>query len=284
MTTISPTVVSPSTRSLHRAPAVQLVADRPLDPDSSTSVAKALALLSCFTPNRPAMGVSEIARQAQLPKSTAHRLLAVLVDWDMVTKRGTEYSPGARLNELAALGSQPDNHELRRVALPHLLDLYEITHETVNLGILTGQDVLYIDKIHGHNGVNSPACVGGRLRAANTAIGKALLAFSDQKVIARVSANLRPATSLSVSSAAQLDRDLAATRRCGVAYDRQESQPGLTCIAAPIRSWSGAIVAAVSISGPVHRFRPADAAPAVRTAAAGIARHVQEAAWRRATR
>ncbi|UHJ58169.1 IclR family transcriptional regulator C-terminal domain-containing protein [Mycolicibacterium fortuitum] len=111
-----------------------------------------------------------------------------------------------------------------------------------------------------------------------------MLAFSDQKVIARVSANLRPATSLSVSSAAQLDRDLAAIRRCGVAYDRQESQPGLTCIAAPIRSWSGAIVAAVSISGPVHRFRPADAAPAVRTAAAGIARHVQEAAWRRATR
>ncbi|MFN3006260.1 IclR family transcriptional regulator [Mycolicibacterium wolinskyi] len=263
---------------------MQLVAGRPLDPDSSTSVAKALALLSCFTPNRPAMGVSEIARRAHLPKSTAHRLLAVLVDWDMVTKRGTEYSPGARLNELAAIGSKPNNHELRRVALPHLLDLYEITHETVNLGILTGHDVLYIDKIHGHNGVNSPACVGGRLPAANTAIGKALLAFGDEGVVARISANLRPATSLSVSSPAQLNRDLAAVRRSGVAYDRQESKPGLTCVAAPVRSWSGGVVAAISISGPVHRFRPADAAPAIRAAAAGIAKHVQQATWRRAAR
>ncbi|MUL46081.1 IclR family transcriptional regulator [Mycobacterium sp. CBMA293] len=284
MTTISPAVVSPPSGSRHRTPAVQLVAGPALDPDSSTSVAKALALLSCFTPNRPAMGVSEIARQAHLPKSTAHRLLAVLVDWDMVTKRGTEYSPGARLNELAALGTQPDNHELRRVTLPHLLDLYEMTHETVNLGVLTGHDVLYIDKIHGHNGVNSPACVGGRLPAANTAIGKALLAFGDQDIIARVSANLRPATSLSVSSPSQLSRELAAITRYGVAYDRQESRPGLTCIAAPVRSWSGGVVAAISISGPVHRFRPAEAAPAIRAAAAGIARHVQEVAWRRATR
>ncbi|WP_420749788.1 IclR family transcriptional regulator [Rhodococcus sp. O3] len=251
------------------------------DRDSSTSVAKALALLSSFTPNRPRMGVSEIARRARLPKSTAHRLLTVLVEWEMVHKHGTEYSPGPRLSELSVLAERPDTQDLRRVALPHLLDLYEMTHETVNLCVLAGQDALYVDKIHGHNSVDSPACVGGRIPATNTAVGKALLAFSSNDVLARVADNLRPATSFSIATPLQLARDLDAVRQFGIAYDRQETKSGLTCVAAPIRGWSGAVVAAVSISGPVHRFRPASAVPAIRMAAAGIAKLAQEANWQR---
>ncbi|MGW5113170.1 IclR family transcriptional regulator [Nocardia sp. NPDC004123] len=254
--------------------------DRP-DRDSSTSVAKALALLSSFTPHHLTMGVTEIARRANLPKSTAHRLLSVLVEWEMITKRGTEYSPGGRLTELAALSAQPDTQDLRRVALPYLLDLYEMTHETVNLCVLVGDDVLYVEKIHGHNCVNSPALVGVRLPAANTAVGKALLAFSETVVVDRAARNLRPATSSSISSPAQLARELAAIRRTGIAYDRQETRPGLSCIAAPVRSWSGTVVAAVSISGSVQRFQPATAAPAIRTAAAGIAKLAQQASWQR---
>ncbi|WP_241011226.1 IclR family transcriptional regulator [Rhodococcus sp. PSBB049] len=251
------------------------------DRDSSTSVAKALALLSSFTPHRPRMGVSELARRARLPKSTAHRLLAVLVEWDMVHKHGTEYSPGARLSELSVLAERPDTQDLRRVALPHLLDLYEMTHETVNLCVLAGQDALYVDKIHGHNSVDSPACVGGRLPAANTAVGKALLAFSNNDVLARVADNLRPATSSSIASPLHLARELATVRQSGIAYDRQETKAGMTCIAAPVRGWTGAVVAAVSISGPVHRFRPTSAVPAIRMAAAGIAKLAQEANWER---
>jgi DNA-binding IclR family transcriptional regulator len=265
--------------ALRRETDIQLISSPDPDPDSYTSVAKALALLSCFSPRHRTMGVSEIARRARLPKSTAHRLLAVLVEWEMVTKRGTEYSPGDRLNELAALTTRPDNQELRRVALPHLLDLYEMTHETVNLCVLAGHDTLYVEKIHGHNGVNSPACVGGRLPAANTAVGKALLAFSSDEIVAHIAENLRPATSSSVASPAHLARELAAIRRFDIAYDRQENRPGLTCIAAPVRNWSGAVVAAVSVSGPVRRFRPAGAVPAIRSIAAGIGKVVQEASW-----
>ncbi|MBA0045197.1 IclR family transcriptional regulator [Mycobacteroides sp. LB1] len=275
-----PSAIAPT--RIHDTPAriALLAPPEPPDRDSSTSVAKALSLLSSFTPHHPTMGVSEIARRAQLPKSTAHRLLAVLVNWGMVTKRGTEYSPGARLSELAALSSRPDTQELRRVALPHLLDLYERTHETVNLCVLAGTDVLYVDKIHGHNGVDSPACVGSRLPASNTAVGKALLSFSTPNTLARVAGNLRPATSLSISSSSQLSRELESIRTLGVAYDRQEARPGLTCIAAPVRSWSGAVVAAISISGPVQRFRPPNAVSVIRAAAAGIAKSSQELSWR----
>ncbi|GGN99976.1 IclR family transcriptional regulator [Nocardia rhizosphaerihabitans] len=282
MTIPHPAVSARHARPVPRSASIQVIdpRDRP-ERDPSTSVAKALALLSSFTPQHPTMGVSEIARRAQLPKSTAHRLLSVLVEWEMVTKRGTEYSPGGRLNELAALAAQPDTQDLRRVALPHLLDLYEMTHETVNLCVLAGEDVLYVDKIHGHNCVDSPARVGARLPATNTAVGKAILAFSTAGIIARVADNLRPATSSSIASPTQLAHELAAIRRVGIAYDRQETRPGLTCIAAPVQNWSGAIVAAISISGPVQRFQPTNATPAIRAAAAGIAKLAQQASWQR---
>ncbi|MBF6440240.1 IclR family transcriptional regulator [Nocardia cyriacigeorgica] len=251
------------------------------EPESSSSASKALALLSSFSPRHRVMGVSEIARRARLPKSTAHRLLAVLVDWEMVTKCGTEYSPGARLAELAALTAQPEVQDLRRIALPHLLDLYEMTHETVNLCVLADDKARYIEQIHGHQAVSSPATVGARLPATNTAVGKALLAFSGDDVLARVSDRLRPATSTSICSPAQLARELSAIRHTGIAYDRQEARPGLTCIAAPIRNWSGGVIAAISISGPVHRFRPAQAAPAIRAVAASVGKQTQEARWQR---
>ncbi|MGA4792300.1 IclR family transcriptional regulator [Nocardia sp. AB354] len=270
----------PSTRGTTAPHAARGIApwNRP-DQESPSSVAKALALLSSFGPQNLTMGVSEIARRAQLPKSTAHRLLSVLVDWEMVTKRGTEYSPGNRLAELAALATHPETRHLRQVALPHLLDLYEMTHETVNLCVLAGTDTLYIEKIHGHQGGHSPAQVGTRLPATNTAVGKALLAFTDTDVLTRVADNLRPATSSSISSATRLAKELDTIRVSGLAYDRQEARPGLTCVAAPIRAWTGAVVAAVSISGPVQRFRPTAAAPAVRAAAAGIAQLAQQASW-----
>ncbi len=261
---------------------IQLMIDRGrMDRGSSTSVAKALAVLSSFTPHAHTMNVTEIARRTNLPKSTAHRLLAVLVEWGMVRRLGTTYSPGARLGELASLAPNPGAQELQRIATPYLLDLYEKTHETVNLCVLAEGDALYIDKIHGHNGVDSPVCVGGRLPATNTAGGKALLAFSGDDVLSRVARNLRPATSSSISTSGQLASELAAIRHSGIAYDRQETKPGMTCVAVPICTWSGELIGAISVSGPVRRFPPAKAVPVVRAAAAGIAQRTQQASWQR---
>lgn len=264
-----------------RAP-VELVTDhgRAIQ-ELSTSVAKALALLSSFTPDHPAMGVSDLARCAGLPKSTAHRLLAVLVDWSLVTKTGTEYSPGPRLGELAALADRPDVRQLRRVALPYLLDLYELTHETVHLGVLESDEVLYVDKIYGHHSVASPSRVGGRLPATNSAIGKAMLAFAGRDVVARVCDQLRPTTSFSIATPNRLLKELAAIRDAGIAFDRQETTHSLTCVAAPVLSWSGTVIAAVSIAGPTHRFRPSASAAAVRVAAASVAKAAQETSWYR---
>jgi len=255
-------------------------------PDRATTVAgsvdKALALLSSFDAQRRRMGLSELARRAGIPKSTAHRLLAVLVEWDLLSRRGTDYLPGPRLAELATLRRRPDREPLREAALPHLLDLYETTHETVHLAVLDDREIVYLEKLHGHNRLNVPSRVGGRFPAASSALGKAMLAFSGPEVVAAAAERLRPLTSHTIVSPRQFRLALDSIRHTGVSFDRHESQVGLVCVAAPVLDWNGKVIAAVSISGPATRFQPAANAAHVRRAAAAIARDVQRAAVDRA--
>ncbi|QXJ22597.1 IclR family transcriptional regulator [Actinomadura graeca] len=242
------------------------------DLPASGSVGKALAVLGAFTPEQPSLGVSEVARRAHMPKSTVHRLLAALVDGGLIAKSGTQYSPGPLLTELAALTNRPDLQRLREAALPYLLDLYEHAHEMVHLAVLEGIDVRYVEKIYGHERARCPSRVGGHVPAAASALGKAMLAFSDTETVVRASRRLRPLTPYTIVTPHALAAELRAVRERHVAYDRQENTLGLTCVAAPILGWRGRVVAAVSVSGPVHRFRPASCATAVRNAAAGIAK------------
>ncbi|WP_084264617.1 IclR family transcriptional regulator [Actinomadura macra] len=268
-----PLPLAGATRGLtHAAPLAEGVA---ADLRASGSVGKALAVLGAFTPERPSLGVSEVARRAHMPKSTVHRLLTALVDGGLIAKSGTQYSPGPLLTELAALTNRPDLQRLREAALPYLLDLYEHAHETVHLAVLEGIDVRYVEKIYGHEQVRCPSRVGGHVPAAASALGKAMLAFSDTETVVRASRRLRPFTPYSIVTPRALAVELQAVRDRHLSYDRQENTLGLTCVAAPILGWRGRVVAAVSVTGPVHRFRPASCATAVRNAAAGIARQAQ---------
>ncbi len=126
-----------------------------------TSVGKALALLEAFrTASRP-MGVTELARKAQLPKSTAYRLLAILREWGYVDRSGSDYCLGAHLFELGNLVPYCQPRGLREIALPHLVRLYETTHETVHLAVLDETDVLFIEKISGHPSASLPSRASG---------------------------------------------------------------------------------------------------------------------------
>jgi DNA-binding IclR family transcriptional regulator len=241
------------------------------DSELSTSVSKAMALLTGFTAERREMGVSELARATGLPKSTAFRLLATLVSWGLLERCGTRYSLGRRVSQLAGIVSDVRQHELREAAAPYLMDLYELTRETIHLAIPDGADVLYIEKLFGHNQVRSPSRVGGRLNAACSALGKAMLAYSEPEVVVQVVRQLRPLTRYTIVTPSALAQELQTIRENGVAFDREEAALGLTCVAAPIRSRSGKVLGAVSVSGPTSRFDPARKAAAVRSAAAGIA-------------
>lgn len=239
--------------------------------DAATSVDKALALLGAFNSSHRLMGVSELARRAELPKSTAHRLLSVLVRWNLVARDGMSYTVGPKLVELAALTSE---QTLRNTALPYLIDLHKLTNETVHLAILDGWDVLFIEKLFGHNSGTWPSQVGGRFPASCSALGKVMLAHGSavEPTIPTNISKLPRFTTNSIADPRHLHAELAKIRQDGTALDRQEAAVGLTCIATPIVGPFGELVGAISVSGPIRRFRPIMVSAEIRAAATGINR------------
>jgi DNA-binding IclR family transcriptional regulator len=239
-----------------------------------TSVGKALALLDALGAGGLSLGVSELARRVDLPKSTAFRLLSCLEEGGYVVRRAREYSLGRRLFELGNQIAYCQPSGLRDIALPFLSDLYERTHQTVHLAILDGVDVLYLEKLFGHQSTKSPSHVGRRVPATCCGLGKAILAFSSPAVVDEVIAHgLPPRTRYTISINQLFLQELAQIREQGVAFDREEVALGLTCVAAPILHGDRAI-AAISVTGSTTRFDPTSIVPAIRQVAAEISDRV----------
>ncbi|MEN2742917.1 IclR family transcriptional regulator [Microbacterium sp. X-17] len=238
-----------------------------LSGESLTSLDKALALLTSFDASRRPLGVTELARRAGIPKSTAHRLLAVLLHWDLVVREGTMYVPGPKLMELA---SQGRDRQFRDLALPHLQNLYDITRATVCLAILRQQDVLYLEKIVGYGSVMTPGRVGARTRALSSPLGMVMLAHRDLVGYRDAIPRLPDVAQGAGIDLGALRLQLERIRRDGVAYGDPVS--GIASIAAPVISPTLGLLGAVSLSGSPQRFVPSQVVLQLRTATVRIAR------------
>jgi DNA-binding IclR family transcriptional regulator len=165
--------------------------------------------------------------------------------------------------------------DLRDASLPFLEELFELTHETIHLGVLDGNEVLYFVKIVGYKAFAIPTRTGGRWPVYASALGKALLAFGPGDPLQVLpSAGLKPLTPYTIIDPQRLKRELAIVRRVGTAIESQEAVLGNACVAAPIFDSAGHLVAAVSVSGPPLRLRPAQRAPIVRRTAAKITQRI----------
>lgn len=234
-----------------------------------------MALLDCFSPGGGSFRLTELARGAGLSKTTAFRLTGELVRLGLLERDGDTYRLGGRLFELGSL--VPRRSSLRETAVPYLQDLFEATRETVHLGIRDDHDVVYVERIHGHGAVQLPSRIGGRLPLTCTGVGKALLAFSEGELVDEVlAAPLRRLTSYSIDDPVRLRTVIEQVQASGIAYEEQEAADGVSCIAAPVFAGRGIAVAAISLAVPRGRFRPAQLAPAVRTAALGLSRALRE--------
>lgn len=234
------------------------------------SVSKALALLDCFRDANGPLGVSELARRASLPKSTAFRLLSYLEEAGYVERVGKHYRVGWKLFELGNRVGYCRPGRLRDIATPYLTELFAQTRCVVHLAVLDGTDVVYLEKIHGHQTLPTPTRVGSRMPASCCALGKSMLSRSpDEKVREVLLAGLRRRTPYSLAEPGRLLADLSRARDRGVAFDREEAALGLTCVGAPILR-NDVAVAAISVSGPATRFDPAAIAPSVHQVASRI--------------
>ena len=238
--------------------------------DGSTSVLKALQLMDAFRNGSRLLGVSDLSRRAGIHKSTAFRLLATLERGGYVERVGTKYQLSLRVFEMGNRVELCKPSGLRDVALPFLSELYATVNRTVHLGVLDGGEVLYLEKIHGHRAKRLPTTIGGRMPANCTAIGKAMLAFSDKEtVMAVLDQPLTRMTPYSNNHPGRLVSQLHQIQVDGIAHDREEVALGLICVAAPILR-RGRAVAAISVSSPTAGFNETLVGEQVRAAAQGI--------------
>jgi IclR family KDG regulon transcriptional repressor len=223
------------------------------------AVAKALTILSLFKFDKPEWGVTEIARELDMQKSTVFRLLATMQDFDFVRKThsGTSYRLGMRLFELGSVVA--NTFDLRDIALSYLHKVSEQTGETVHLGVLNETDAMSIETVDGSNTLKSSILIGKRTPLYCTSVGKAILAFQSPQVQKEIIAktNFIKFTDNTIVDLEAFAAELKLTRQRGYAVDDMEHEVGVRCIAAPIWDASGKVVASLSVSGPSIRITTA---------------------------
>ncbi len=245
------------------------------DGDAVGVLDRMTAIFEAFDENDRGLRVSELAARARLPKSTVSRLVSTLVRQGYLERSGPVIHLGLRLFELGQLAEEP--LELRRSALPLVADLRDSTGETVTLAIPDGREMVCVAMMRG---ATSPwlTRVGGRVPAHATALGKTMLAFSDvidvEGILLSGLPRLAPGT---IVDATDLTRQLAHIREQGVATEIREFLEDVSSVASPVFAESGALLAALSVSGRAVDFDVDRSAPAVRTAALALTRRLASA-------
>jgi IclR family transcriptional regulator, pca regulon regulatory protein len=235
----------------HNEPAWSIPSLR--EPRYSQSLERGLAILGCFTPKRPVLGIADIADELGMSRSTTHRYVITLVALGYLEQGASrKYRLGLRVTDLgmAALNSTG----LREHAHPYLEELRQRTSYTTSLGVLDAADVLYVDRVRsfrrGQSKIDLNLHVGSRLPAYCTAIGKLLLANlpegEQRELIGKMKLSKRGPNTITSKKALreELDEVLAA----GFAVDDEEYAPELYAIAAPVRNEAREVVAAVNLA------------------------------------
>ena len=215
-----------------------------------------LAVLDMFTWDRPVIGIAEVSRQLGVHRSTASRLAATLATAGYLEQAGEHgrYRLAAKLSRLGEIAAAGD--QLRDAALPPLRDLVSRIGETGHLGILDGAEAVTVAVVDGWQTVRMHSWVGKRSPAHCSSMGKALLAgLPAAEIGARYpQSRLEARTDRTITGTGELKRHLAQVRERGYAVDRQELEPHLCCVAAPVFDKTGTVVASISVSGPDSRI------------------------------
>jgi DNA-binding IclR family transcriptional regulator len=244
--------------------------------EAGPSVAsRVIDVLEAFSGSKQSLTLSEISRRTGLPLTTTHRLVGELAARRLIERDDKgRYHIGLRLWELSSRAPQPGG--LRDTALPFLEDLYEATHENVQLAVLDGLEAVYVERLAGRDSVHVVSHIGARLPVHATGVGLVLLAHAPTDVQdAALQAPLQRYTRYTITDPRRLRRVLSEVRNQGYAVSERQIETIATSIAAPVRGPSGQVVAALSIVVAADKYDPLRYVPAVVTAARGVSRSLR---------
>lgn len=222
------------------------------------SLAKALRILDTVGRFPHGTSIAALSQELKMGKSTVHRLLATLREFDLIWFDPTtsNYALGSRILRWSDLLVQ--QNVLVRHGLPVLRDLVSAGRETANLAVLDGTDVLYIAQFESMERLRLSEAVGTRHPAHSTALGKALLASMPEHEFNELYGKadvLKSLTANTINHRRHLIEHLQKVRNEGVAYDFEENVVGVVCLGAVVRDFTGKPIAAMSVSLPIQRLR-----------------------------
>lgn len=224
------------------------------------TVGKALDVLDQVAAFGRPVRFSELLTTSPFPKATLFRFLQTLTNQGLLSldPETGGYGLGMRLVRLAHAAWRQSS--LAPIARPFLDQLSAETGETVHLAQLDGAHVLYVDKCNARVPIEMFSQAGKVGPAHCTGVGKAMLAFLAEDHLSRLipQMSFHPYTAQTLTTPAALRAELAIIRRTGTAFDREEHEPGIICVAAPILSAQGRVLGALSLTSSTNRNSLAD--------------------------
>lgn len=224
-------------------------------PDAVSSVMKVFGILQALGEERD-HGITELAQRVMMSKSTVYRFLQTMKSLGYVTQEGEseKYSLTLKLFELGAKALQ--NVDLIRSADVQMRELSRLTKETIHLGALEEDSIVYIHKIDSLYNLRMYSRIGRRNPLHTTAIGKVLLAWRDRAEVKNIlkEVEFKRSTANTIVTSEALIEVLDQVKVQGFGEDNEEQEEGLRCIAVPVFDRFGVVIAGLSISFPTIRF------------------------------
>ena len=208
-----------------------------------------------FKSNSP-MSISQISEKLRLSPSTIHRILDTLKFRGYIEQKGQDkkYQLGLKLLELGM--AKFYQIDLLSEAAPFLKELATRCNETVHLGVLEQKEVVYLAKEESNQNIRMVSRIGKRAALHSTALGKVLLAYLSEAKRRRIlnTTNLTAFARNTIINKKELDEKLSLIKNKGYAWDIEENEQDVCCIAAPVKNHRGEVIAAISISSPSYRI------------------------------
>ena len=225
------------------------------DSNRVQSIDRAMSILECFSEKRRELKLSEIAKMLDLNKSTVHGIITTLkyhrlIDQDELTQR---YRLGIRFMEFSDVVI--NSMDIRNVAHPVIEEVCGRIGETVNLGMIDGSDVIYIEMKECSKSIRISSKVGLRIPAYATADGRIILCYMEKDKLAKIlPKRLKKYTVNTVTDKRKLMHRFSEMRKNGCAVDNEEVVQGIKCVAAPIFDHKGEVLCSLSAIGPAIRM------------------------------
>lgn len=223
--------------------------------ETTSAIDKAIAVLDVISNCAAGVTITDIIEATKLNKIIIKKILNTLLDREYVflDEKSGKYTLGFKSLELGI--SSLVNVNIVDIAIPHVKSLSNTINETCFLGVYNSGNVVYLYKSEGNNAIHTSSNLGHMRPAYCTGLGRILLAHQSQDEIERIlQSSLPQYTQKTITDSQQLNELLAKVRRENIAYDWEEVEEGLVCVASGIFNYSNEVVAALSIAGPSHRM------------------------------